>query len=68
MNSAEIRETYLSYFEERGHRRMASASLVPPPEDTSTLLTVANFHYQQTYLSPSFFAHLDLLLLSLFFI
>ena len=41
MNSAEIRETYLSFFEERGHRRMASASLVPPPEDTSTLLTVA---------------------------
>jgi len=41
MNSAEIRETYLAFFEERGHRRMASASLVPPPEDTSTLLTVA---------------------------
>lgn len=41
MKSAEIRETYLSYFEERGHKRMASASLVPPPEDTSTLLTVA---------------------------
>lgn len=41
MKSAEIRETYLSFFEEREHRRMASASLVPAPEDTSTLLTVA---------------------------
>jgi alanyl-tRNA synthetase len=41
MKSAEIRETYLSFFEERDHRRMPSASLVPPPEDTSTLLTVA---------------------------
>lgn len=41
MKSAEIRETYLSFFEERGHRRMPSASLVPPPDDTSTLLTVA---------------------------
>ena len=41
MKSAEIRETYLSFFEERAHRRMPSASLVPPPDDTSTLLTVA---------------------------
>ena len=49
MNSAEIRETYLSYFEERGHRRMASASLVPPPEDTSTLLTVAGMQPFKPY-------------------
>ena len=41
MNSDEIRETYLSFFEERGHRRQPSASLVPAPSDTSTLLTVA---------------------------
>ena len=41
MKSNEIRETYLSFFEERDHRRLPSASLVPPPEDTSTLLTVA---------------------------
>ena len=49
MKSAEIRETYLSYFEERGHRRMASASLVPPPEDTSTLLTVAGMQPFKPY-------------------
>ena len=41
MNSEEIRETYLSFFEERGHRRHPSGSLVPAPGDTSTLLTVA---------------------------
>ncbi|MBN8866875.1 MAG: alanine--tRNA ligase [Solirubrobacterales bacterium] len=49
MKSAEIRETYLSFFEERGHRRMASASLVPPPEDTSTLLTVAGMQPFKPY-------------------
>ena len=41
MRSDEIRETYLSFFEQRGHLRVPSASLVPAPEDTSTLLTVA---------------------------
>jgi alanyl-tRNA synthetase len=49
MKSAEIRETYLSFFEERGHRRMASASLVPAPEDTSTLLTVAGMQPFKPY-------------------
>ncbi len=41
MKSDEIRETYLSFFEKRDHLRLPSASLVPPSEDTSTLLTVA---------------------------
>jgi alanyl-tRNA synthetase len=49
MKSAEIRETYLSFFEEQGHRRMPSASLVPPPEDTSTLLTVAGMQPFKPY-------------------
>jgi alanyl-tRNA synthetase len=49
MKSAEIRETYLSFFEERGHRRMPSASLVPPPDDTSTLLTVAGMQPFKPY-------------------
>jgi alanyl-tRNA synthetase len=41
VNSAEIRESFLSFFEERGHVRLPSASLVPAPDDTSTLLTIA---------------------------
>ena len=41
MNSAEIRETFLAFFERNDHRRRPSASLVPAPDDTSTLLTVA---------------------------
>jgi alanyl-tRNA synthetase len=49
MLSSEIRETYLSFFEERGHRRMPSASLVPAPDDTSTLLTVAGMQPFKPY-------------------
>jgi alanyl-tRNA synthetase len=41
MTADEIRRTYLSYFEQRAHRIVPSASLIPPPEDTSTLLTTA---------------------------
>ncbi|HWX96985.1 MAG TPA: alanine--tRNA ligase [Solirubrobacteraceae bacterium] len=44
MSSDEIRERYLNFFEERGHRRIASASLVPSAHDPSALLTVAGMH------------------------
>ncbi|HEU4942338.1 MAG TPA: alanine--tRNA ligase [Gaiellaceae bacterium] len=37
----EIREGFLRYFEEKGHLRLPSAPLIPPPEDTSTLLISA---------------------------
>jgi alanyl-tRNA synthetase len=49
MTSAEIRETYLAFFEERGHRRMPSASLVPAPDDTSTLLNIAGMQPFKPY-------------------
>jgi alanyl-tRNA synthetase len=39
--SAEIRDTYLSFFEQRDHRRMRSGSLVPSAYDPSVLLTTA---------------------------
>jgi alanyl-tRNA synthetase len=40
MQGAEIRETFLSFFERRGHTRVRSASLVAPPE-SGLLLTGA---------------------------
>ena len=36
---AEIRAAFLSFYEERGHKVMASASLIP--EDPTVLLTIA---------------------------
>jgi alanyl-tRNA synthetase len=49
MDSATIRETFLAFFEEREHRRMQSASLIPAPDDTSTLLTVAGMQPFKPY-------------------
>jgi alanyl-tRNA synthetase len=53
MTSDQIRERYLAFFEERGHRRLPSASLVPPPEDRSVLLTTAGMQP----LKPYFLGH-----------
>ena len=41
MKADEIRRTYLDFFEERGHRIVPSASLVPFVHDSSVLLTIA---------------------------
>jgi len=49
VTSDEIRETFLSYFETRGHRRLASASLVPATFDPSVLLTTAGMHPLKPY-------------------
>jgi alanyl-tRNA synthetase len=49
MTSDEIRERYLAFFEERGHKRIASASLVPSAHDPSALLTVAGMHPLKPY-------------------
>ncbi|MEJ7797654.1 MAG: alanine--tRNA ligase [Solirubrobacteraceae bacterium] len=43
-SSDEIREAFLRYFEDRDHRRLASASLVPSAYDPSVLLTTAGMH------------------------
>jgi alanyl-tRNA synthetase len=49
MSSDQIRERYLSFFEERSHRRIPSASLVPSSHDPSALLTVAGMHPLKPY-------------------
>src|SRR5579864_3341809 len=47
--SAEIREGFLSFFEEKGHLRRPSASLVPRSDDRSTLLTTAGMQPQMPF-------------------
>jgi alanyl-tRNA synthetase len=49
MRSSEIRETFLSYFEQQGHLRMPSASLVPAEFDASVLLTTAGMQPFKPY-------------------
>jgi alanyl-tRNA synthetase len=45
----EIRRTYLSFFEERGHKVVPSASLVPSVHDPSVLLTTAGMQPFKPY-------------------
>jgi alanyl-tRNA synthetase len=47
--TAEIREGFLSFFEEKSHLRCPSASLVPRADDRSTLLTTAGMQPQMPF-------------------
>jgi alanyl-tRNA synthetase len=49
VKSGEIREKFLSFFEERDHVRMPSASLVPSTYDPSVLLTTAGMQPFQPF-------------------
>ncbi len=49
MKAADIRSTYLSFFEERGHKIVPSASLVPSVHDPSVLLTTAGMQPFKPY-------------------
>ena len=49
MKAEEIRDTYLSFFEERGHKIVPSASLVPSVHDPSVLLTTAGMQPFKPY-------------------
>ena len=47
--SDELRQGFLGYFESKGHVRWPSGSLVPPPEDPTTLFTVAGMQPLKPY-------------------
>jgi alanyl-tRNA synthetase len=49
MKSSQIRQTYLSFFEQRGHKIVPSASLVPSVHDPSVLLTTAGMQPFKPY-------------------
>ena len=49
MKASEIRQTYLSFFAERGHKIVPSASLVPSVHDPSVLLTTAGMQPFKPY-------------------
>jgi alanyl-tRNA synthetase len=49
VTSDEIRERFLSFFAERDHRRLPSASLIPASYDPSVLLTTAGMHPLKAY-------------------
>jgi alanyl-tRNA synthetase len=47
--TADLREGFLQFFESKGHKRLPSAPLPPPPEDTSTLLISAGMQPLKPY-------------------
>ena len=49
MTSDEIRESFLGFFEARGHRRLPSGSLVPASFDRSVLFTTAGMQPLRPY-------------------
>ena len=47
--NADLREGFLSFFESKDHKRHPSGSVIPPPDDTSTLFTVAGMQPLRRY-------------------
>jgi alanyl-tRNA synthetase len=47
--TAELREGFLSFFEEKGHLRLPPPSVIPPPDDPTTLFIIAGMQPLMRY-------------------
>ncbi len=53
MKSDEIRDSFLRFFEERGHRRMPGAPLVPPGDPTLLFTSAGMVQFKPDFMSPT---------------